>query len=107
MTYRLVIVDRAERDVAHIFKWLAKSSSQGATAWYNAYIGAIQQIVRLPEHSGIVAESARLRVEVREKLFKTRSGLKYRIIFELQEDLIRILRIRGPGQPPLKCRDLK
>ncbi len=106
MTYRLVIVDRAERDVAHIFKWLAQSSSQGAAAWYNAYFAAVQQIVCLPEHSGVAVESSRLNVEVREKLFKTRRGLKYRIVFELQHDLIRILRIRGPGQPPLKRRDL-
>jgi plasmid stabilization system protein ParE len=81
MKYRLVIIDRAEHDAAHIFQWLHKFSPQGAISWHNAFVAAVQQVARRPEYCGIAEESSRLRIELREKLFKTRRGHKYRIVF--------------------------
>jgi len=43
---------------------------------------------------------------IHQALFKTPRGRRYRIVFELTETEIRILRVRGPGQPPLRRRDV-
>jgi hypothetical protein len=52
------------------------------------------------------AESHPLKRDLRHKLFKTRRGRIYRIVFEPGDAEIVILRVRGPGQAPLKRRDL-
>jgi hypothetical protein len=51
-------------------------------------------------------ESGPLKRSLRQAPFKTRRGRVYRIVFEASENEIMILRVRGPGQSPLRRRDL-
>ena len=37
--------------------------------------------------------------EVRQVLFQTRHGRPYRILYAISGDEVRVLRVRGPGQP--------
>jgi plasmid stabilization system protein ParE len=106
MSRRLQIVQRAQLDVDAIFNWLAPRSVQGAISWYLAFRRAIDKISESPESFAQAAESPRLGIQVRQALFKTRRGRTYRIVFEATETEIMILRVRGPGQAPLRPRDL-
>ena len=38
------------------------------------------------------------RDEIRQRIFKTRRGLPYRILFVVRGDVIYLLHVRGPGQ---------
>jgi plasmid stabilization system protein ParE len=107
MSRTLRIVERARTDVDDIFNWLAHRSVQGAISWYLAFGRAVEKIASAPETFAEAPESGPLGRHLRQSLFKTRRGRIYRIVFELSDAETIILRVRGPGQPRLKGRDLQ
>jgi plasmid stabilization system protein ParE len=106
MSHTIRIVERARADVDAIFAWIAPRSVRGAISWYLAFRRAIDRIGDAPESLPQAAESHRLRRQLREALFKTRRGRTYRIVFEVFETEVLILRVRGPGQAPLRKPDV-
>jgi plasmid stabilization system protein ParE len=106
MSRSLRIVERARADVDDIFNWLVGRSAQGAISWYLAFRRAIDKVSDSPEGCAEAPESQRLGRRLRQGLFKTPRGRMYRIVFELSDTAIIVLRVRGPGQGPLRRRDL-
>ena len=106
MTRALRIVQRARMDADAIFNWLVARSIQGAISWYLAYGRAVEQIRAAPEKYAEAPESRPLRRSLREAFFKTRRGRRYRIVFHVSDSDVIILRVRGPGQAPLRRRDV-
>jgi plasmid stabilization system protein ParE len=106
MSRTLRIVERARTDVDEIFNWLVHRSVRGAISWYLAFGRAVEKIADSPEIFSEAPESVPLGRPLRQALFKTRRGRIYRIVFELSEAEIVILRVRGPGQPGLRRREL-
>src|SRR2546428_7548008 len=106
MSRTLRIVERARSDVDDIFNWLVHRSVQGAISWYLAFRGALEKIASSPESFAEAAESHPLGRPLRQTLFKTRRGRVYRIVFQVSDTEIVLLRVRGPGQSPLRRRDL-
>lgn len=101
MTFRLRILPRAERDAQHFFDWLASRSYDGAVRWWFALDDAIHKLIEHPHDYGLAPESESVRCELRQFLFKTRRGRRYRGVFTVIGDEVLVLRIRGPGQIPL------
>jgi plasmid stabilization system protein ParE len=106
MNRSLRIVERARTDVDAIFSWLVRRSVQGAISWYLAFKGAVARVAAAGETYGLAPEGERFARDLREALFKTRRGKNYRIVFEISDTEIVILRVRGPGQALLRRRDL-
>jgi len=106
MSRTLRIVERARTDVEEIFNWLVHRSMQGAISWYLAFYRAVDTIAAGPETFGAAPESALLGRSLHQSMFKTRRGRTYRIIFELSDAEIILLRVRGPGQRPSRGREL-
>lgn len=100
MSRTLRIVERARSDVDDIFGWLARRSVRGAVSWYLAFRDSVTKIASAPEGFAEAAESRPLGRQLREALFRTRRGRVYRIVFEVSQAEIVILRVRGPGQSP-------
>ncbi len=100
------ILERARADVDGIFAWLARRSVRGAIAWYLAFRGAVEKIAAAPDLLAEAPESGPLGRPLRQSSFKTRRGRLYRIVVELSDVEIIILRVRGPGQARLRGRDL-
>jgi plasmid stabilization system protein ParE len=106
MTYRLVIVEPAEIDVDRIYAYILRRSPQGAASWYRAFLACMQRITRQPLACAIAPENAEFDFELRQAMFKTRYGDPYRCVFAVVGDEVRILRVRGRGQSPLKAGDI-
>jgi plasmid stabilization system protein ParE len=104
--YRVVVLRSAERDVDSIIAWLAKRSPLGAQHWAEALEIAKQRLRDDPERFPLIFERVRVSYPVRDILFKTRKGKKYRAIFTIIGDEVRILRVRRPAQRPIRGRDL-
>ena len=107
MRFRVVLLRRAFRDVDSIAAWIAQRSMAGAASWIVAYEDAIRRLTENPHGYGI-ADDCNLSEELilRQFLFKTRRGRMYRGVFVVVDDEIRVLRICGPGEPPLTLDDL-
>ncbi len=106
MTFRLRILPRAELDAQHIFDWLRARSPDGAVRWWFAFDEAVHKLTEHPNGYGLAPESGLASTEIRQFLFKTRRGRRYRGVFVIHGDEVQVLRIRGPGQPPLQSDEL-
>jgi plasmid stabilization system protein ParE len=106
MNRHIEFVPRARKDLAAILKWLHVRSPRGAASWYQAFWDAVTRISADPDSFAVAEESHRLKRVARQALFKTRRGRLYRIIFEFSQTEVFILRVRRPGQRPLRRGDL-
>ena len=106
MTYRLIILPRAERDAQRIFEWISERSPEGGIHWWQALEEATLRIVDNPRACGLAPENGLFSYELRQFLFRTRQGRTYRGVFTILGDEVRLLRVRGPGQPALESDEL-
>ena len=106
-SFKVIVLQRASEDVDSIYTWLFQKSPSGAVRWYSYFMEAAASLETEPERCAISIESERLGTVVRGRFFKTPTGRVYRIVFLTTDSEVRILRVRGPGQSPLKPADLK
>jgi plasmid stabilization system protein ParE len=106
MSRRVTVLASAEADVDEILHWLAERSPSGADAWYRALAKKLDELATDADRYGIATEFRRLNPAIRQAFFKTRRGHRYRIVFLIVEPEVRILRVRGPGQKPLRGKDI-
>lgn len=106
MRLRLKILSRAEEDAQHIFDYISERSSQGASAWWSAFEDATERSLAELTEFGLAPENEPVDSELRQVLFKTPHGRTYRFVFTRVDNELRILRVRGPGQPPLSADEI-
>lgn len=106
MKYQVVALRRAEDDVRHITRWIAERSIQGADAWLDAYEQLLLRLAEYADSCAVALEDSEFDLALKQAFFGTQHGRTYRAIFTILGDQVRILRIRGPGQPPLQHDEL-
>jgi plasmid stabilization system protein ParE len=106
MSYELVIVEPAEFDVETIYRYISQRSPRGAGSWYRACEECLARIVDQPFSCSIAPENPKFPFELRQAIFKTRYGDPYRCVFTVVDNGVRVLRVRGRGQPPLETIDI-
>jgi plasmid stabilization system protein ParE len=106
MAFRVTILARANLDVESIFRWISQRAPLGAARWYTAFQRAINDLETNPLAYEVAPESPRFDREIRHRMFRTRRGRVYRILFVVSDDEVRVLRIRGPGQTPFTRNDV-
>lgn len=108
MSFAVRELPRAKQDKQAILEWLLDRSRQGAAGWLDAYDDALARLRSHADSYGQAVENDDCpHVDVRQLLFKTRRGRVYRIVFFIDQRDVFVLRVRGPGQPPLKPDELQ
>ena len=107
MSFAVHIASRAWSDADAIFAWIAARSPAGASRWYAAFLSAARELASNPDRYGLAPESEVVGRPIRQQFFKTRRGRVYRLLFVVQHDEVTILRIRGPGQPPVSANEIE
>jgi hypothetical protein len=108
MSFSIRELPRAKEDKQAILEWLLERSRQGATAWLDAYDDAMAHLRDHADAYGQASENDECpQVVVRQLLFKTRRGRVYRIVYFIDQRDVFVLRVRGPGQPPLQPNELR
>jgi len=82
-------------------------SPLGAHRWWTAFEEAAKLLIRDPHSHGFAPENGLSGLEIRQFLFKTPQGRIYRGVYTTMENKVRILRVRGPGQPPPGSKRMK
>jgi plasmid stabilization system protein ParE len=98
MTYTVITLPCAERDFQKAYDWIAERSPRGAASWADAFYKALKTLERNPQVCGFAPENDDHDAELRQLIFKTRQGHRYRAIFTIQGHRVYVLHIRGPGQ---------
>lgn len=106
MSYDVVILRRAEEQLAEIATWISQRSLDGAARWLDAFDAAIDQLRENPLNSSLAAEDEFVETEIRHVFFKTRRGATYRAIFTVIDREVRVLHVRGPGQSLVRPEEL-
>jgi plasmid stabilization system protein ParE len=107
MKFRVKITWRAERDLDRIVLWISEKSAQGAAAWLRRWRKVLDDLRKRPDKCGLAPEGTYHDVEIRQIVFKTRSGLPYRALFTIRDDNVYILHVRGPMQDLVAPDDLQ
>lgn len=106
MSFTLRILPRAERDVQGIFNYISQRSPGGAMRWWTALEVAIEELLKDPMRFARTHECSGTDHELRYFLFQTRKGRAYRGVFTVLGREVVMLRVRGPGQPPLQADEI-
>ncbi len=106
MKFTIKVHSRAYSDARTIFRWLRRKSPAGATAWFESYLAKLDLLSEIADSSSNAPEAASLKIDLRQSLFKTRRGHNYRLLFSFDGETVNILRVRAPGQRPVRRRDL-
>ncbi|MBM82033.1 MAG: hypothetical protein CMJ78_15790 [Planctomycetaceae bacterium] len=99
-------VAQAQRDISSIFEWLWQRSQSGAANWLKSYDAMVERLTEVADSFGEAHENHLFEKEIKQAFFKTRRGQTYRAIFYIEETTAYILRVRGPGQAPIKESDI-
>ncbi len=98
MNYRVIVLSRAQAQISDSLNWLAGESIEGATRWLDSLDATLLKLQDDPTRHPLAPESANLSYEVREIYFHTPGGRRYRLLFIVTIDEVRILSLRSPGQ---------
>jgi plasmid stabilization system protein ParE len=93
MVYRIEITDTADADVESALQWIARDSPENAARWKEGLIEKIATLEHNPDRCPIAPENERYEPTLRELLYGRRRGV-YRILFAVEDDLVRILFVR-------------
>jgi plasmid stabilization system protein ParE len=107
MRYRLRVLPEAENDIDRIYIWIAGRSPEGAVSWYRRVSEIVESLREQPLSFGLAPEHDIVGREIRDVNFKTRRGRLYRILFEVREDEVLVLHVRGPGQRLLRRDEIR
>lgn len=106
MSYQVRILARARQDLEDYVAWISERSPRGAERWVAALEETLSRLEHNPFVAPVASESDELDEEVRNIMFRTRAGRAYRALFVVVGEEVRILRIRGSGQPPVTGDDI-
>ena len=85
-------------DQVQIVSWIKSRSPKGANTWVNALERNLEQLSESPDSNPRAVEADDLEIDLRQRLFKTRRGNTYRLLFIMRDTTVYVLAIRGTGQ---------
>jgi plasmid stabilization system protein ParE len=98
MSREIHLTRKAEADLDSILTWLESRSPSGAVTWLKSLEAAFESLEEHAASYPLAPENDSFAEEIRERLFKTKRGRPYRLLFSLTAKQVQILHIRGPGQ---------
>jgi plasmid stabilization system protein ParE len=102
MIHRVIIQRLAVEDLDQAYQWAARRAPHTATCWLQRFQATLRSLEQHPERCPVAPEARKLNIELRELLFGQRPNV-FRVIFLIDGDCVRVLRIRR-GQRRLLSR---
>jgi plasmid stabilization system protein ParE len=96
MSYSLHITAKALREIDEALAWRVQQSVAGAIRWYVKLMDAVRMLADNPEQWALAPESDWY-PGVRHLIFGNKRRA-YRILFEIRDDTVYILRVRHGAQ---------
>lgn len=103
MIYTVVVESSARKDIDQAYRWIVKNiSKQTASLWYLDIYGAMESLKTFPARCALAPENQFFKEEIRQLISGT-----YRILFEVDDDQVRVLHVRHSARTPLKPKTKK
>lgn len=99
MTFRVMLLPRAEADIeANAHWWATHHSVDQAAHWFDAMHEQLKLLAHFPERNGLSAENDEFPYEIRDKLLGVGPHPSYRAIFTIKDDAVYVLTVRRSAQ---------
>ena len=100
MKYRVRIETRATRDIDEASGWIAAVAPGAAERWFNAIEEEIYSLELFPTRCPRAREDGLFPYELRQLVYGRRQG-RYRIIFTIRGQTVRVLHVRHGALPTM------
>ena len=101
MTYRVVIMPRAEHDLRTIYQYIGRNAPRAAANWLKRARQAASSLAHYPERCASAPESASFNEPIRQLLFGSGNRGTYRFLFTVVEQTVYVLHVRHGSMLPL------
>jgi plasmid stabilization system protein ParE len=101
MTYRVIIVPRAESDLGTIYRYIRDQAPRASASWLKRARKAAKSLAHYPERCPLAPESASFDEPIRQLLFGSGSRGTYRFLFTVVEETVYVLHVRHGSMLPL------
>lgn len=102
MTYRVILTPTAEAEAREASRWYARQSANVATKWLTGLDRALGGLADDPGRWPRSEDDAEaLGRDIRIRLYGRRRGV-FRILFVIDGDTVRVLRIRHAARGPIQ-----
>lgn len=103
---RVEVQPEAQLDLEDAFLYAAHRAPETAARWLRRFEEHLKTLRLHPERCGFAPENGKVKRELRQLLFGRKPHV-YRIIFTMDGDIVRVLRIRRAARRPFKKKDLE
>lgn len=101
MKYQVLYQANAAKEIDLAFTWSFDNYPRdAATKWCSKLLEAIESLQTNPERCPVARENLHFEETIRQLVFGQGKS-RYRILFTIDQDAVRVLHIRFPGQPLL------
>ena len=104
MIYLVRIEPLADSDLEEAYLWAQRHAPFTAARWLQRLHAAVQSLSRRPERCALAPEHKRFKFEIRQLLFGKKPNV-FRILFLIEGDEVRVLRIRRASRRYLSRRE--
>jgi plasmid stabilization system protein ParE len=106
MSRKLILDEQALDDLREIAShYRGRGTNNDIEAWISGLVAAVEALAEAADHFPAAAESSHLRFDVRQKLYGSRQH-KYRILFTVRGEAVRVLRVWHGARRRITPRDL-
>lgn len=105
MTYAVLVQRLALQDLESAYQRAARNAPATADRWLERFRRALRTLQHNPQRCPLAREDRKVDLEIREFLFGRRPHV-FRVLFTIDGDTVRILRIRRAQRRPLTRRDI-
>lgn len=106
MKYQVSLSRKVERQVDGITRWYADQDADVAERWYNGLLKTINRLRRNPHSHALAHESDDFPFEIRELLYGSGRRKTHRIVFRIENDLVKVLAVRHIARADLTPDDV-
>jgi plasmid stabilization system protein ParE len=101
MTYRVVVMPRAEHDLRTISQYIRRNAPRAAGRWLKRARQAARSLAHHPARCPLAPESASFDEPVHQLLFGSGNRGTYRFLFTVMDETVYVLHVRHGSMLPL------
>ncbi len=106
MSYQVIVQPPAREDIEAAFLYIQKLAPSSADRWLDGLENAIKRLEELPNRCGLARESNEFHEDIRQLLYG-RGYWKYRVLFVIRGDVVRVLHVRHGAQRAMRADEIE
>jgi plasmid stabilization system protein ParE len=91
--YKIEVTEIAAAEIDSAYQWINERAPDAADRWYDGLMAALRSLRQNPRRCARLFTTDFVELEIRQLVYGRRRG-RYRVLFTIDGDTIRVLRVR-------------